>query len=224
MPDKIVREETGRAAVDAVLKAVTKTQEQAGMMRGGQAAEDWAREQADLQVKKHEEQQAREGLDDLKAEFSEEDPADPSPSRLDRGEVPDDAVVINRSLDPATSPLARKHLAPQLDTRPLHDRLLEARLNLLAQFPDWHAKLLQAGEDGERLAMKSGSELDRIDTERRHRFVAAAMLKVVEDSNTVFGDYRFPKPGGLTKIIMVPLGQSAPAEQQIPIITATKEE
>jgi hypothetical protein len=211
--EPIVKDDTGRAAIDRVLKAVTSTQEQAGMMRGGQEAEAFAREVTERQVKIHEEKAARQGIDELKAQAVIDDadmatgPDLDSSSSLDRWDIPDDAVVINRTLDgPGATPAAQKHMLP--DMRPMEDRLLEARLQMLAGFPEWKNKLTDAWLLGEQNAIHSGSDLDRISTDRRFRFAAAEMMKVVEQSNAIFGDYRYPDKNKKTKLMLVPLGPS----------------
>ena len=64
---------------------------------------------------------------------------------------------------------------------------------MLSKFPEWSDRLMKAAHDGETLAIKSGSALDRESWPRRQEFIAAEMMKVVEQSNNVFGDYRNPK-------------------------------
>ena len=170
-------------------------------------AEQWARDVATKQIRVHEEREARQGIDDLKglAAEGDDDLQEESPAKLDRGEVPDDAEVINRplTLDGPLTPNAAAHLLP--DRRPLEDQLLTARLNLMAEYPAIRDEMTRAWVEGEHQAIHSGSALDRFDASRRVSMAAASLMKVVEKWCRVFGDYRTPKAGGPTKLIMLPM-------------------
>lgn len=203
MADSTITEQTGRAAIDRVLEGVTETQRQVGMVPGGSDAEAFARDVVERQIKIHEEQLTREST----APDAAESCANESPARLDRGDIPDDASVIDNTLDAAPAqmtPQAQRHMfGPRL---PLLDQLMLARLNMLRQFPEWDARIQAAWVGGEQAAMLSGSELERTDAYRRHLKQSEEVIKVIDESSAIFGDWRRPRTDGRTKIIMVPLG------------------
>ena len=99
-----VDEATGRAAIDRVLEGVAATAQTPGGMPA--EARDWAAETALQQIKVHEERTARDGIDDLKGLGAEDEPEQTSASRLDRGEIPEDATLIRSSLDQSGTPQA----------------------------------------------------------------------------------------------------------------------
>ena len=194
-----VDESTGRAAVERVLEGVTDTQRQAGMVPGGQAAEEFARDVVIRQVQIHEERAGRAVVE------PSGEPA--SPARLDRGDIPEDAELIDNTLaGPAAdmTPQARRHMYGAT-LLPRHDQLMRARLEFLRQFPEWDARCWAAWTAGEYAAQTSGSELERTDAMRRLRRATEEVLKVLDASSVVFGDWRKPRADGRTKLILVPL-------------------
>ena len=195
-----VKDEMGREAVDRVLEGVTNTQRQVGIMPGGAEADAFARNVVARQVTMHEEREAS---------AMESAPVAPPPSaaRLDRGEIPDDAEVIGNTLGGPVNqmtPQAQRHMFGA--RLPLIDQLMLARLKLLKQFPEWDARVHAAWLSGEHDAMMSGSEPERTDAYRRHMRQAESVIKVLDESSAVFGDWRTPQKNGRTKLIMVPLG------------------
>ena len=128
-----VDETTGRAAIERVLEGIVGTQEVAGVLPGGSGARQWAEEVAIQQIKVHEEREARQGIDDLVGlDGGVDDPVDASSAaRLDRGEVPDDAVVINKAIDESPTPQALQHMG--MAPVPPEDALALARLQMLTR-------------------------------------------------------------------------------------------
>lgn len=209
-----VDESTGRAAVERVLEGITETQDVAGALPGGPEARQWARDVAEKQIKIHEEREARQGIDKLKGLGSEDVPVDPSSaSRLDRGEVPDDAEVINTALGKSGTPQAMQHMG--MAPVPPEDQLMLARLEMLCrldatgqpEIPEWYDRIEKAKRDGEWKAIHSGSDLDRLDAYRRHEFMAREVIAVLDLSSAIFGDWRKPKQNGSTKLMYMPLAK-----------------
>lgn len=204
-----VDETTGRAAIDRVLEGITDTQSKVGVpLPGDRAAREWAREVAVTQIKVHEEREARQGIDDLCSLAGPDDVGPPSAARLDRGEVPDDATVINSSLTQSQTPQALQHMG--MAPVPMEDQLALARLKMLTRLDpvtrepvkrEWYDRVERAKVDGEHNAIHSGSDLDRLDAWRRHVFMTLEVMKVLELSIPIFGDYRTPKQNGTTKLM-----------------------
>lgn len=196
-----VDEKTGREAIDAVLKGTVEMQKAAGMVVPDvAAAEAFARRVALEQIKKHEESEERRYLKDPSPL-----PVGVSKARIDRGDVGEDTSVINRPVGEAIvgrggGPMFFGKPNPNWTvTKPREDKLLRARLDFLAQFPDWLARIERAAMDGETVArardhLSSHAELWSI--------VADHVIAVVEDSNRFFGDYRDPPKAVGPKIIV----------------------
>lgn len=221
-PDAVVSEETARKSVDRITKAVVDAQKMAGAAVPDPAiAEDFARQCTGEAIKKHEEKMA---LAAITAPTAPDRVPQESASRLDREEVGDDMIAIHaRPLDKHNpknlSPQARKHLFGQaplaVQEQLIKDRveLLGGKVTLVIQngrmaqvlvggYPDWQAKLTKAYLDGDTKAMTSGVFEDRVDPRRRGSIIADEVMKVLEESNATFGDYRFPKTPEDPKIII----------------------
>ena len=205
-----VNETTGRAAIERVLEGIVGTQEVAGVLPGGSDARQWAEEVAIQQIKIHEEREARQGIDDLVG-LGEPDPVDAnSAARLDRGEVPDDAVVINKAIDESPTPQALQHMG--MAPVPLEDQLALARLKMLTRLDpitrepvklEWFNRVEKAKVDGDFKVTNSGSDIDRSYTRRRYEAIVDETLKVLELSIPIFGDWRQPKQNGTTKLMYI---------------------
>ena len=193
-PDVIVKEETIRKAVDRVVSGVASTQVQAGMPLPDIAkAEMFAKEVVAKQVKVHEERMSKlldDGTDKRAANVK---PGE-SKARIDRGDVGDDTVAIVRPITSRewTAPNGRAHVMGTPVQRSREQQLLLDRLNMLGQLPEWDAKLLAAAGEGDAYARRSGAPEDRLNIARRSSIVTDFMMKVVEESNAVFGDYLNP--------------------------------
>ena len=211
-----VDETTGRAAIERVLEGIVGTQEVAGVLPGGSGARQWAEEVAIQQIKVHEEREARQGIDDLVGlDGGVDDPVDASSAaRLDRGEVPDDAVVINKAIDESPTPQALQHMG--MAPVPPEDALALARLQMLTrldpltgqpELPEWYDRIEKAKVDGDFKATNSGSDIDRSITWRRHKYIAEEVIKVLDLSSRIFGDWDKPKIGAGTKLMYLPLNK-----------------
>lgn len=206
-----VDEATGRAAIERVLGGIAGTQETTGGLPGGEDARQWATDVAVQQIKIHEEREARQGIDDLMS-LAEPEPDETSASRLDRGEVPDDATIINAPTGESMTPQALQHMG--MVPLPPEDELALARLEMLTrldpatgqpEMPEWYDRIEKAKVDGDFKATNSGSDIDRSTTYRRHYYIAQEVIKVLDLSSRIFGDWDKPKIGAGTKLMYLPL-------------------
>jgi len=183
-----VSEETGRQAVARAVAGVAEQQRIAGRLPDTRAAEAFVRPIVEQTIKKHEERAVRDWL--TPKSYARDDSAQVKPgeskARLDRGDVGENTTVISRPID-------WKRKQAQKRPKNSEDRKLLERMELLEIFPEWRNRLLKAAADGEMAAINSGSPQDRQDMKRRMSIVADHMLKVVEQSNNVFGDYLNPR-------------------------------
>ena len=177
-----VSEELGRKAIDNVLKGVTTEQKSCGIEPSPSKAEAVIRPIVEKTIK---EQEERTALGRFADPTNGAQPGE-SKARLDRGEVGEGAVAINRGVN-------WKARAKKQKPANAEDARLRERLALLSAFPEWKNRLMQAAHDGELAAMRSGSPEDRTNWNRRKSIIADHVLKVVEQSNNVFGDYLNPR-------------------------------
>ncbi len=179
--EKTVSEETGRKALDTVLTNLSNTARQLGKLPDVSKLEAFAKPLVAEQFKKHEEAQGK-GFFDKRAEGAK--PGE-SRARIDRGDV-GPYQAINRPIQKNW----HKRNKQKLDAEA---RLVKRRLALLQQFPEWRNRLMKAAFDGECNAMRSGSPEDRTNWKRRQSIIGDEMMRVIEQSNGVFGDFRDPK-------------------------------
>jgi hypothetical protein len=186
-PEKVVSEQTGRQALDHVVKLIVDTQKQLGVEPSQSKAEAFAKPLVLEQFRRHEEAQRRAPLVDKDGVDARGSTAKSGQAkdRIGRGEVGDYQAVLRRPDWDGRQ--AQKKPADK------EDRLVLSRCNLLGQFPEWRDRLMKAAFDGECAAMMSGSPHDRQDWKRRQSIIGDFMMRVIEQSNAVFGDYRNPK-------------------------------
>jgi len=189
-----VKEETGREAIDRVVSGVIDTQKQLRVPVPDVAkAEAFAKKVVDETIKKHEERQAKPEppapIGDVHRPLAEKALAVPGTQEINR----------DVSLSDWTAPQGKAHVAGITPPRPLEDMLLEARVNMLGQFPEWAAKLHAAAAEADALSIKRKTS----DWKEIQSLRADFMMKVIEQSNAIFGDYLKPNQGR-TKIILTP--------------------
>lgn len=175
-----VSEETAREALGNAIKGFTTQQAELGVLPSSAKAEAFVRPIVDETIKRHE-----SGINRTEDPSAGVAPGEPK-ARLDRGEVGDGRVLVSRPIDWSSRSVGAR-------PRGKDDKLLRERLALLEGFPEWRAKLIAAGIQGEQEAINSGSVLDRVDMTRRAEFITRSMMRVIEQSNNVFGDYLRPK-------------------------------
>jgi hypothetical protein len=188
-----VDEKTGRAAVEATVKATVTLQRELGAAVPDQtAAEAWARPIVEEQIRKTEEAETRRYL----IPPTPATPGEPK-ARIDRGDVGDNTTPIVRDISAAT--LDKRTGLLKCDDphgrfrveKPREDKLLRKRLDFLGQFPEWKAKLEKAVWDGEALAR---SRDHVVTVKEKMSIIADRVIEVVETSNAIFGDWRHPPP------------------------------
>lgn len=190
-----VDEDTGRAAVDAAVKAYVDLQRELGVPVPSQAkAEELGRPVAIQQIKVHEENKEREYW--LPSHLSEKDPSQPK-AAIDRGEVGDNTVPVNSIIADASFNKSTGLLKCDPNTiwrqvKPKEDVLLRERLDMLGQLPEWKDKLEKAAFEAESVWRKR--DWLRGDMKALNSMVADSVIEVVETANKLFGDWRFPAP------------------------------
>ncbi len=183
-PEKKVSDQTGRKAIEHTLSRLAKAQVQAGQLPDVRKLERFVRPIAEETFKKHEEKQARPAAWDKRGAGAA--PGE-SKARIDRGLVGSGTTAINRPVD------WKVKRARTAVPKTREAKLVKKRLDLLQQFPEWVNRLMKAAHEGELAARRSGSPADREDWTRRRSIIGDHMLKVIEQSNGVFGDFRDPK-------------------------------
>lgn len=206
----VVPEATGRKAIADLTQRVVETQAKAGVpVPGGREVEDWVRPIVEKTVRVHEERMAS-GPRDEDGTDARPAPLGESPSRIDRGATGEYQPIVR---EPGESPLAKRHLAPQV--MPIEDMRLHARLELIRRsFPEFARKIHAAADDATQVARNGGLYDDdpQMQIVRRD-----AVLKMVELSGQPLfmgglglGDYRAPEPTGATKVYMQVGGRLVP--------------
>ena len=195
-PEPVVSEATGRKALATVIGNFTTTQKQLGAVPSAAQAEAYCKPIVEETIKKHEEREARRIL--LPHEVKTPSPrTGPSKARIDRGEVGPYQVVANET--PGWK--EKQRAAKKANAEPL----LRKRLEMLEIFPEWKNRLLKAAFDGDVAAMNSGCPEDRTNVHRRWSIITDFAMRVVEDSNRIFGDFRDRKRKP-DRLIFGPLG------------------
>jgi hypothetical protein len=195
-----VPEALGRLAHDRAVSGLADQSRAVGQLPDLQRLTDFARPLVDQQIRKHEETvpvlPAKKPVTNDGWDTRGQD-AKPGEDKalLGRGIAGEGRTVVRR-------PVGWKERQKRQRPTSLEDALLRKRLALLSKFPEWSDKLLKAGHDGECQAMKSGSPLERTDWGRRKTVINDYMMRVVEQSNAVFGDYRNPKAKPSPIIVM----------------------
>ncbi len=191
----MVKEDLGRLALDDVTKRFTETQKELGVTPSAKKAEEFIRPIFDEVIRKNE-------IDAVPAAPAATAPTAPK-SKLERGEVPEGSrVILAGDVDAAARLRAKQEIGRQA-------KLLLDRYQLIHAtdakgeylYPDWVQRLKLAGEAGDQAAMFSGAPEDRTNIHRRWAIVTEYLMKVIEDSNRVFGDYLNPKAKP-TKIVV----------------------
>lgn len=199
-PDPIVREKEARASVEELTKGFAADAHANGLLPPIRKIEEYAQEVTREQIARHEER-FRNGVPDAKPI------AQPgSPATIDRGPFEDDLGLVEkleRGFDPkrhAAKTAARK-IPPAADI--VESRLVDMRMKHLLQvrdvngsrewvYPEWATRIHKAYS--ETLALSKNLELPDADAKSN---AADAVLKILDQSNAVFGDWRHPKaPNG----------------------------
>jgi len=168
-PDPVVKEPEIRAAVDFLAKGHVETQRKIGVtVPSAAAAESFAKEAVESQVKIHEDR-CRNGVPE---------PKRPAPAQADDMDVRRPVGVYDWNTRTnqfrPLGPVRGKQAAPV-------DPLLQSRMDMLLRLPEWRSRIMKTWDEG--LIASNGS------------FVHAShlVMKIVETSNNVFGDWRTPK-------------------------------
>lgn len=200
-PDPVVREKEARASVEELTKGFAADAHANGLLPPIRQIEEFAQEVTREQIARHEER-FRNGVPDPKSL----DSLSGSPARIDRGAYEDDLGTVEkveRAFDPkrhAAKTAARK-IPPPAEI--VESRLVDMRMKHLLQvrdvngsrewvFPEWATRIHKAYS--ETLALSKTLELPDADAKSN---AADAVLRVLDQSNATFGDWRHPKaPNG----------------------------
>lgn len=188
-PDKVVKETEIRTAVDRIAGGLADNFRQVGKLPPGQELQDWAAEQVANQVAVHEER-CRNGV-----------PEAASTQPVEKAKTRDDDAITERPVGTfewdtktneftAVGPVAKKFA----NRKPrLINLALKARLDFLRQFPEWDQRVLKAFHEGAWEAIKLGRQTGHMNPQDIAEKGAEYVMKVVEASNAVFGDWENPK-------------------------------
>jgi len=176
-----VAEETIRETKDRLLEGLTDTQKRMGALPDVKAAEDWAVPILMQEVAKVEEERER-GLLAKPA-------AQPAPDEVRK--IDEDTTFVRRTIgtfkiDWKTGQVEAQgpiRLRQRQGPPPGEQQLLDQRLALLQRYPEWRKRVMEAWF-----------------SDANQSNAADKVLAVLEDSNRLFGDWRFPRPTAETLI------------------------
>lgn len=211
-PDAIVKEETGRLAIDRLVGGITEDARRTGRVPNVQAAEDFARPIVEKQIKLHEARH-RNGVPDAAPKTAALAPT--VETEVSPGVVAKSRHMGAFSWDPNTggaiAPMGKLHpkLAKKIADAKRLDQSADAReqvqlrkrLDLLRGYPEWDKKLVDAYFLGCGLATKQLLEqgkytITEVETlsngcaEEVRSIGTDHAMKIVEDSCRVFGDWK----------------------------------
>lgn len=170
-PDPIVKEKEIRSAKERLVSGMAESQRQAGMLPLIRETEDWVNGIVDDTVKKHEERWAK-GQGDSPAPQT-------SPVDIQRHAGSFEWDLETNKFTPLGKVDPRFYEKPVIPGQTAEDKLIEARVTMLLGFPEWQKKIVQAWNDG---VARTGRMSEAADD----------VMRVVEISSNVFGDWRKP--------------------------------
>lgn len=197
-PDPIVKEETAREAVAAICEGAASDARAVGKIPDVAAIETFAQGVVARQIAVHEETCAKLGgipskprqdpvLPDAHLEVLSDDLGAVEHTVKPLGIVDWNTATNEMQIRPGASPkLTRRERRRLRPTR--EDMLLKARLDILMDKPEWAMRIVAAWHRGCQVAIMRG-----IYTHKEIESMGAdEVIKVADDSNRIFGDWKTP--------------------------------